>query len=154
MPPWGLISANGNLILPVDHVRNVEVILDSILPLNPHIQIIIKKPIGPIFYHLPMLSPLLTFSSSLNESHRSHKSLQSPCDLDPIPAHHHSVLTFCLLSLHFTPWPLIVNIAGMSHPLFFLPQALFLQISELTPSPIWSLFRGHLLNEDFNDHAL
>lgn len=84
-----------------------------------------------------LIKPPIYPQFTQNESHRSYKGLQSSCALDPIPAHHHSVLTFCLLSTSPT-WSLIVNIAGIdiSHLLFFLPQALFLQISELTPSPI------------------
>lgn len=67
MPPSGLlISANGNSILPVDQAKKLEVILDSFLSLNSHIQIVVKKLIGSILSQPPMLPPHLTYNSGLD----------------------------------------------------------------------------------------
>lgn len=67
-----------------------------------------------------------------------------PRDLDPMPTHHHSVLTFCLLSLPCPAGPLQGSMAGLSSQQDFLTlllQALALQTSWLIPSPTGSLLK-------------
>lgn len=46
--------------------KTLELSLDSFLSLNLHVQIIVKKPIGPILSQPPMLPPCLPFNFSLD----------------------------------------------------------------------------------------